>query len=465
MSISFGSINTGLPKDIVKQIIAADKIPLEKMQVRKEKLQSKKNLVQELTKLVEKIRMELSANRSRNGFRELKAFYNDELIDVVLDKSVAEPGSYQFEVGRMAQKSSAMSAGYDSKDDSYLGVGYISYSLPDGTEKDIYIDEENSSLEGIARLINQNPDAGMRATVVNDGSGTDEPWRLIISLSETGDSKLADFPYFYFVDPTADLYLDQQRDAHDAKVKIDGFDIEVESNKSSQLIPGATVTIKKARPGEEFTINITEDSEKVADKFEALVESINAVLKFIIDQNTMDKDTDTSGTLGGDITLQTIESRLRNLVFLTIPTETGDLRLGDFGVNFQKSGLLKLDKKKFQAVVDKNYKKVDQFMVGWFTPEKQRIDGMFDNLAKVVDGVLTKPWGILASSENGLSTKMGQIDRQVENKQRMIDQKERMLKDKFARLEGTISKIKSQGAGLSALQTSNPDSFVTQLGQ
>jgi len=45
----------------------------------------------------------------------------------------------------------------------------------------------------------------------------------------------------------------------------------------------------------------------------------------------------------------------------------------------------------------------------------------------------------------------------------MLDQKEKNLKDKFARLEGTIARIQSQGAGLSALGAA-PSNAVTQLG-
>ena len=44
MSIAFGSIATGLPKDIVQQIVAAEKIPVKNMEVQKGKIQDKKGL-------------------------------------------------------------------------------------------------------------------------------------------------------------------------------------------------------------------------------------------------------------------------------------------------------------------------------------------------------------------------------------------------------------------------------------
>ena len=42
MGIAFGSIGTGLPKDIVQQIMAAEKISLNKLEERKDKVNAKK---------------------------------------------------------------------------------------------------------------------------------------------------------------------------------------------------------------------------------------------------------------------------------------------------------------------------------------------------------------------------------------------------------------------------------------
>ena len=51
---------------------------------------------------------------------------------------------------------------------------------------------------------------GMRANVINDYSGSDTPWRLIITLEELGDNNKASFPDFYLLDGWADLYLEQK---------------------------------------------------------------------------------------------------------------------------------------------------------------------------------------------------------------------------------------------------------------
>lgn len=419
------------------------------MEARKGKISDKKALVQQLTTLVENMRGEILKNKNERSLRELAINTGDNKdIAVAADKNIANPGKYQLEVLQLAQKSSAVSNGVEDKDKTYVGVGYIRAILPNGDEKEIYVDEKSATLSGIAKLINGDPDLGMKATVVNDGKDEDEPWRLMISMNETGDGNRAEFPYLYLVDGEVDLYFEQERPAQDAKIKLDGFEIEVPGNKVNDLIPGVTIDLKKAKPGEEITLEISEDVQKIGGKINSLVDNINNVLKFIKEQNTLDEKTDTSRTLGGDSLLTTIEGRIRSAVFTPIQTDKGTMRIGDLGITFQRDGLLKFDQAKFEAALSKDYKAVSQVLTGKYTMEGGKTNGFIDVLDEAAKVLLTQPSGVLPNRKGGLQSQINQIDRQIANRQRLVAQKEEVLKAKFARLEETISKIKGQGAGL-----------------
>lgn len=462
MGIAFGSINSGLPKDIVQQIVEAEKIPLKKMEARKLKIENKKALLDDLIKRVKNLEGSIYANKGARSFREFNVNISGEGIAASVDKNVAEPGTYQIEVLELAQKSSAISNGVADKDKTYTGVGYLQYELPDGTTQEIYIDEDHATLSGIAKLINGDPKNGMHANVVNSGDDSDEPWKLLITLDGTGDGAKAEFPNLYLVDGEVDIWFDAEREAKDAKIKLDGFEIELPSNKTSDLIPGVTIDLKKAKPGDEMTLEITEDTAKMASKIDELVTNINDVISFIKEQNAMDESTDTSQTLGGDITLQTLESRLRSTVFSYVATEFGNIRIGDLGLQFQRDGKLKLDKDKFQAQLDQSVEMVSQVVNGRYTIEDGKVTGFIDNLERLVKDALKRPGGILSSRKEGLDTKIRQIDRRIDTKERQIKRKEENLKSKFARLEETISRIKTQGSGLAGLSGGfNP---VQQLG-
>ena len=425
LAISLGSINTGLPKDIVQQIIAAEKAPIKNMENQKERFTNKMKLLNQLINLMRELQTELTKNQTLQGFRELKATFDTDLIDVTTDKNIAQTGAHQIEVLQLAQKSSAMSNGLEDPDEVYLGVGFFSYGPPDGTEKEIYIDSKNSSLRGLAKLINNSSDK-MVARVINDGSDDDTPWRLLISFTESGDKNKITFPNFYLIDGEEDFSLESQRMAQDAKIKLDGFEIETSSNKIEDLIPGVTIELKKAVKGKEFTLNIAEDIEKTSDKVSIFVDQLNAILKFINNQNSIDAKTDTSKTLGGDITLTTFESQLRSIIFKSYPTRSGSLRLGDLGATFQRDGLLNFNQDTFESALSSNFSAVSEMLNGIPQENGSKTDGLVRDLSRTLDFSLRLPDGVITGRKKGIQNRIDGIDDQIEQRQRIIDRKEKI---------------------------------------
>lgn len=441
----------------------AERIPIQQMQDRKSKFESKRDLVKELTGLVEALRADIQSSSNARAFRELKVHTNDSVIGVTLDKNMALPGNNQIEVIELAQKSSAMSSGFEDPDSSYVGVGFIRYQLPNGEEKEVFIDSDNASLKGIARIINSDESNGLTANVVNDGSGTDKPWRLTLNVDGTGNENKAIFPYFYFIDGDQDFYLEFERPAKNAKIKFNGFEMESPTNKLDELIPGAVIDLKKAKPGDEFGIEISEDQEAVTLKVNTIVDKINAVLIFIKQQNALDEKSDTSRTLGGDILLQSLESRIRGVVFRDVMTSEGPRRIGDLGITFQKDGLLQLDPQKFESKVSENYRIVSEIMTGVFNADNTKSPGFLDNAKKFVEAALIFPSGLLRSRETSLQNNIDASNKRIESRERMLQQKEENMKRRFSQLETTISQLRNQSAGLAsfASQAANP---VQQLG-
>ena len=463
MSIAFGSLASGLPPDIVQQIMQAERIPIQRMDDRKMRVMERQGLVDDLTGTVENLRNKLNENSSARQMREFRVETREDVATVDVDSNVARAGTYQFEVERLAQRSSAMSSGFSSRTDSYIGVGFIKFSMPNGEQQEIYVNRNNASLDGVARLINDDPDNGLNAHIVNDGSGSDRPWRLILNLEESGDENRAEFPHFYFVDGEDDFFLEFERPAHDAVIKLNGFKIELPANRTTDLIPGVTIDLNKAAPGEEFTIQVTEDIEAVSERFESIVDEINKVIDFIEGQKTMDENTDTSRTLGGDLILQTLESRIRSIVFQDIQTEFGPKKLGDLGISFQRSGRLELDRQTFEARLSENYQMVEQVLTGRYQGGGTKINGALDNLRSFTDQVLQSPNGALRSRRRTLQNNIDQIDRRIEQRERILERREENLKNRFSRLEGEMARLQSQSSGLAGLGGGGGGSPIEQL--
>lgn len=442
--IALGPIASGLPRDLVQRLVEAEREPIRKLEARKQDEEAKLKLAQDLSKRVSEMAAGIKDLTRYRSFRDLQAVNaRPELMDVSVDKNTAEPGSYQIEVIQLAGHSSMLSNGFPDPDETQVGAGYFSYVLPNGEEREVYIDPENSTLNGIAKLINSQRDLDLNAIVVDDGVGEENPWRLIVTHNKTGEIFDAEFPEFYFIDGDEDFYLEKERMAQNSVIRVNGFDVEFPGNKVTTLLPGVTIDLKDAAPGKEFTLKIQEDVKSIRGKVEAMVQKVNEVLNFIQGQNKLDKDSNTRNTLGGDITLQTLEYKIRQLVSTPLPTEYGATRLGDMGIVFNRNGLLDFNGDKFEKALNENFTAVSQFFVG--------LEDAGDGWANQLDGAvrnLTRSEGVVSSRVEGIKSRIRDIDRQIETKERQIATTERFLKEKFSKLEGTIAKLKAQQASV-----------------
>lgn len=442
MGFSLGSIGTGLPKDIVKQLMAAERKPVQQLETRKGTETEKLKLVSDLQGRVRGIQESLKEMGSFKSFRDLEVTSsNDNAVAVKVDKTIAEPGEYSFEVVQLAKRASAVTNAFADSNSTEVGVGYITFSLADGSEKEIYIGSDENTLDGIAKRVNTfSKELGIKAQVINDGTKSETPYRLMFQGLDKGADADIVWPEFYFLDGEQDFFIESEKSGQNSIVRLDGFPIEFKNNQVKDLIPGVTISLKKAQVGDEITIAVKEDLKKITGKVKTLVESTNKVLDFITKQNQLGPESDTSKTLGGDSTLRTIESRIRNSFMTPIKTAQGEVRLSDVGLRFERSGQLSFSEEIFEKKLNDDFNKVTLAIVG--TPESE---GLASRLKGHVDIFTGGQNSILGVRTQGINQRVRDIDRQIETKERALEKREKNLQDQFARLETAISKLKSQG--------------------
>lgn len=424
----------------MQTLVEAEREPIRQLEGRKAAEEAKLKLAQDLSTKVGEISGSVKDFTRFRSFKDLTAVNAaPNLMDVSIDKSVAEPGSYQLEVVQLAGRSSMLSTGFPNADEAQAGAGYFKYELPNGDVKEVYVDPENSTLEGMAKLINNQRDLDLTAVVVNDGTGSENPFRLIVSHNKSGEVHDAEFPTFYFLDGDEEFAMEKDKAAQNSKLKVNGFMVEFEGNNITTLFPGVTIDLKDAAPGKEFSLKVQADTKSISGKVEAMVGKLNEVLGFIQKQNKLDDKSDTRRTLGGDITLQTLEYKIRNLVQTPMATEFGRVRMQDLGVQFTRDGTLEFKADKFERKLNENFDAVAQFFVG----ATDAGDGFANQLDASVRA-LTRPQGVVSSRIEGLRHRIDDIDNQIDRKERQITRTEQALKDKFSKLEGTIGKMKAQ---------------------
>jgi flagellar hook-associated protein 2 len=445
-TIRFGSINTGLPANIVDQLMEAERIPIKQMEDKKGKAEAKQKLVTELETKIGDIRKGLGELSNTRGFTDIKLNSGDaNVLGGTVDPNTYQAGSWNVEVESLAQKAAAVTNGFADKDKTSIGVGYLRFETPNG-RKDVYINKKQSTLEGVMKTINL-AKVGVHASVINDRKDPAAPYKLVMSSDATGADKSIEYPRVYMLDGDQDLYFDKKTPAKNGVVKVDGFEFEVSDNVLKEAIPGVTLELKQASPGKAVSISVKEDMEVVSGKISKFVDGMNAVLTFVQSQNKLDKTTDTSKTLGGDSLIRSVESRLRSLIQTPQYGVQGPVNtLNQIGITFNRQGTLDFDQKKFNSQLAANPEAVQKFFVG-----DGYNTGFVASVKREVTSLLNPQSGVLGNRSRGLKTTIDQIDQRIANTERQLVQKESILRDKFSRLEETMSKIKSQGAGLAGI--------------
>lgn len=449
--ISFGGMASGLPPNIVEQLIDAEKAPIRSLETKKSKSEDRLKLVNELDEKIGAIRGTIGDLASRKGFNDIKLESGDpNIVQGIVDPSQSVTGSWNIEVLELPQKAAAITAGFPDKDRTEVGVGYFVFETPEG-DKEVYIDGNHSTLEGVVDAINRSR-IGMRASIINDRKDEDYPYKLMITGEQVGDDSKIEYPTLYFLDGDMDLYFDEVREAKNGVVKVDGFEFEVSDNTVEDVIPGVTLELKQASPGRSINVSVKEDQEEVAAKFDGFVKAMNDVLSFIQNQNRLNENSDTSRTLGGDSLLRSVESRLRRLIQNPQVGISGPIkRLNQLGIQFNRNGTLNFDQEKFNSTLAQGPENVHAFFAGdGFTT------GFVPALKRDIATLQNSAFGPVSNRRKSLENKIRQFDDNIVRKEKQLEKKEKTLRRKFAKLEETMSRLKSQGGALGSIGAPPP---------
>lgn len=445
MPIRISGLASGLPPNLVDQVIEAERMPIKTMEQQKTKIEDKVKLVTDLETKINDINKNLSTIIGAKGFtdRKLTSSFPD-IISGSLDADKAEKGEWSIEVLQLAGKPSVVTNGVPDKDKTTLGVGYLKFDTPDG-EKEVYISEANSTLEKMAETIN-NSSAGVRAVVINDRKDKEDNFKLQISGLKSGDGNEVKFPTIYLLDGECDLQFEEQTKSNNAKFKLDGHEYETESNQITDIIPGVTLDLKRASIGQPVNIQVNENREVISGKIKSFVDSYNAALGFIQTQNKLTNDSKGNprlGPLGGDGMLRMTESRLRSIIQDPQNTESKFRRVIELGIEFNRNGTLQLNEEKFSKIVNSEPDEVAKFLRGNFVSE-----GFIPQMKRGLGNIVDPSTGPVSSRKKSYQDRVAQIDKRIDQKEKSLAKREETLRAKFAKMEETMSKMQSQGSAV-----------------
>ena len=341
----------------------------------------------------------------------------------------AQIGTYQVEVSQLARAYSVATVGIADKTED-LGAGTVTINLANGDSFSVELTSEFSSLKDVRDKINA-LDAGVNASIVNDGSGT--PYRLALSSSETGtDSAIASVDFGALA---TSLSLDATTEVTplNAMAKVNGVDVVSQSNQLEEAIEGMTLVLAEEGSA---TISVTSDTETLKKSVMDFVESYNKLQESMAELTAYNSETGDAGKLLGDSTTRSVESRLRN-VFIDGVSEGELQQLSDIGISLQLDGSLEVNEDTLDDLLVSDRRALGSFFAG-----SGDSDGFADKLDTTLDTIL-KDNGLLKTATNGLDSRIDSLDDQYDRVDQNIARTIARYQTQFGQLDSTIGRMNS----------------------
>ena len=452
MAISSAGIGSGLDvAKIVEQTVAAEKVPLKKLEYKAEGIQTQISTYGEIKSLTSKlgdISSKLTRDSAWNGVTISSS--NSTITGTMT--GIAAPGTYNIKVTQLAQAQTTVIGGADAvalaKDATMGASGNIKLKMG-AVEKDISV-SSSDTLTKIATKINE-AEMGIQASVVTDVDGKE---RLMLRSKETGTDKA--FTVDLSSAPTV-LGQNTTQNAQNAKVELNGMEVESSSNTFANTIPGMSFTVSEVT-STAATLNVKPDTEAMKKNIQEFVDAYNELNDLLTKSTksvrTADGKVDQSaqssgvGTLQGDSTTVSLQNSLRMLTQGISGSKGSLTRLSDIGIQMQEGGKLSLDASK----LDKALTNVDD-VKGLFANKADsqgQGGGIAVNFKNFTDQLL--------AFDGTLNTKSDSLDSKLKSNIAEQDKVNKRADALEARMYQQYSALDTKMASLNAL-----NSYVSQM--
>jgi flagellar hook-associated protein 2 len=368
VGISSAGIGSGLDiEGIIGSLMAAERLPLNKVSQERTAINTKISIYGIIKNSFADLKSAADKLTNLSNLNPLKATSSDDKMVSATASSANAKGSYSIEVSQLA-KAQSVAASAVATSDSIVGTGSMTITLgsydsntntftdnADKTPVTINIGAGQQTLDGIRQAINDS-DAGVTASIVNDGAGS----RLVLTSKETGavngfklevtdadgnNTDTAGLSRLAY-DPTAAAGAGKNADtlqaALNANFTINNLPVSKSSNNVTDAVEGLTLNLK-AVTTTPVNIDVGLDDSALKTTLDGFVSAYNKIRGNLKDQQQKD------ATLSRETTPSTLERGLRNI--LREQVAQYGIGLSDIGLSFDKDGVLSLNKTKLDTAV------------------------------------------------------------------------------------------------------------------
>jgi|JRYL01.1.fsa_nt_gb flagellar hook-associated protein 2 len=451
--ISFGGLASGLDtKSIIAALVAVEERPIRVLESKKTSLNKQKSLFGDLKGLLDKLTEASKALKVTTDFLAMKAKSSNEDVLSVSASSSATPGTYSVKVESLAQAQVNSHSGSASRS-ATIESGAVTMQIDTGDGPQ-FVSLTDPSLDSVAAAINSQA-TGIRAEVIDTGNGGAQRYQLVVRALEMGEENAftisVDDGGPAFTSFIGDLNTNRRTQAADAELTVNGaITVKRPTNTIGDLWPGITLDLKSAptAPANEVTITVSTDAEETSKKVQAFVDAYNKVVDFFAEQNKLDSEGKASSPLFGDVTLRSIRSSLRSVIGGQVQGTGNEAYqlLSQVGITSDTQGKLTFNRSKFEEALASDENAVARV----FTQETFGIAGRLESQIDLyTDGVD----GLLKARTDGFDRLVKSTTDRIEQSERRLELYQKQLEQKYANLESLLSRLQSQGSGLTSLNS------------
>lgn len=296
-----------------------------------------------------------------------------------------------------------------------------------------------TTIDDLAAAINDTPDIGVTATVIQSGIGPAE-YKLVLTGQNTGSAN----GFTIAAGTTGLTFGAASVPAGDAEITVNNVTVKSATNSFASAIPGATVIAQKKGP-DTVTLTVQQDSAAGKQLVENFVSAYNDVAAFVKAQQAGSAGGD-KGSLGRDSILRAVSGALREALGGDSLADATLQNLASVGIGFTRTGTLSFDSAIFdEAAKNNGLDHLQSLFSGSDTG-----DGVFDVVHDTL-GVYTGAEGLVTTSKTARTDEASAIDQQIADLEARLKLRETALRLQFAAADKAMKQLASQGGSLANL--------------
>ncbi len=398
---------------------------------------NKKNSLEVLDASMTNLIDSIGVVNSNTLYSDRIANVDSEAISIEVDNNTDEQ-EFTLEVTQLATKQIEESGSFSAADESIADDdGSITLSI-DGEDFDIDYTSD-TTLEDMKKAINDVAGDKVSASIVKLG---DDDYRLFITSLGTGkdqDISITDNDG-NLKDTSLTDDLDAVQEAQNAQFKINGEDVERETNQIDDLITGVHITLNEVGTS---NVEIVQDKDKIVDSMNKFVEKYNDTMKMLNDITKTSMNKDERGVFSNESTIKGLKRDLANMLD---GVGQGMGSLSDYGFDVNKDGILSFDSTTFKDKLEENPSNTAAFFAGGTFTDADGNDveltGAFNEIGNKVEQY-TKYNATLDQFKNSLDTTLTSLEDRRESAVERLDSKYEILQKQFAAYDIMMSKLNS----------------------